>query len=160
MLFGHDGQIVADAYGRHEQHYPEPGWVEHDPVEIWENTKAVVRAGLKDAAIDADRLAALGITNQRETTVVWDADTERPVYNALVWQDRRDTDRIKELEAAGTAAEIREKTGLEPGAYFSASKAEWILNNAEPLTLGGAARLTSTTGPVTVRCCWGRSTRG
>ncbi|MFB6118581.1 glycerol kinase GlpK [Halosegnis sp.] len=135
MIFDHDGQVVANAYEQHEQIYPEPGWVEHDPMEIWENTKDVVQAGLRDAAIDAEQLAALGITNQRETTVVWDADSGRPVHNALVWQDRRTTDRVEELEAAGKVEEIREKTGLEADAYFSATKTEWILDNAEPLKL-------------------------
>jgi len=135
MIFDHGGQVVANAYEQHEQIYPEPGWVEHDPVEIWENTKAVVHAGLNDAGIDAEQLEALGITNQRETTVVWDADNGRPVHNALVWQDRRTTDRVEELEAAGKVEAIREKTGLEADAYFSATKTEWILDNAEPLKL-------------------------
>ena len=99
MVFDHSGQVVANAYERHEQIYPEPGWVEHDPVEIWENTKSVVTSGLEEAGLEASQLEALGITNQRETTVVWDAETGTPVYNALVWQDRRTTDRVEELEA-------------------------------------------------------------
>ena len=135
MVFDHDGQVVGNAYETHEQIYPEPGWVEHDPVEIWENTEEVVLAGLDDAGVSADQLAALGITNQRETTVVWDRETGRPVHNALVWQDRRTTDRVEELEADGRVAEIREKTGLEADAYFSATKTEWILDNAEPLKM-------------------------
>jgi len=138
MIFDHGGRVVANAYEQHEQIYPEPGWVEHDPIEIWENTKAVVTAGLAEAGLDADQLAALGITNQRETTVVWDAPSGKPVYNALVWQDRRTTDRVEELQEAGKAEEIREKTGLECDAYFSATKAEWILDNAEPLKLESA----------------------
>ena len=135
MVFDHDGQVAGNAYEKHEQIYPESGWVEHDPVEIWENTEEVVLAGLDDAGIDAEQLAALGITNQRETTVVWDRETGRPVYNALVWQDRRTTDRVEELEEAGRTEEIREKTGLEVDAYFSATKTEWILDNAEPLKM-------------------------
>ena len=135
MLFDHSGRVVASAAERHEQFYPEPGWVEHDPIEIWENTKQVVRDGIDAAGIDADRLDALGITNQRETTVVWDAESGRPVYNAVVWQDRRTTDRIEELEEAGKAEWIREKTGLEPDAYFSATKIEWLLDNADPIKL-------------------------
>jgi glycerol kinase len=135
MIFDHAGEVVADAYERHEQVYPNPGWVEHDPVEIWENTQTVVARGLDDAGVDAEQLAALGITNQRETVVVWDRETGRPVHNALVWQDRRTTDRVEELEAAGKADEIRAKTGLEPDAYFSATKVEWVLDNAEPLKL-------------------------
>ena len=135
MVFDHSGQVIANAYEQHEQIYPEPGWVEHDPVEIWENTKSVVLSGLDEADLDAEQLAALGITNQRETTVVWDKDSGKPVYNALVWQDRRTTDRVEELQEAGEVEEIREKTGLECDAYFSATKTEWILDNAEPLKL-------------------------
>jgi len=135
MVFDHGGRVVANAYETHEQVYPKPGWVEHDPMEIWENTRNVVAGGLEEAGVDASRLAALGIANQRETTVVWDAETGRPVHNALVWQDRRTTDRIEELRAAGKVEWIRGKTGLEADAYFSATKTEWILDNAEPLKL-------------------------
>jgi glycerol kinase len=135
MVFDHSGQVVANAYEQHEQIYPEPGWVEHDPVEIWENTKSVVTSGLEAGGIEAGQLAAIGITNQRETTIVWDEETGRPIHNALVWQDRRTTDRVEELEDAGKVEMIREKTGLEADAYFSATKTEWILDNAEPLKL-------------------------
>jgi glycerol kinase len=135
MVFDRSGQVVANAYEQHEQYYPNPGWVEHDPVEIWENTKQVVTDGLAQADLDADQLAALGITNQRETTVVWDRETRKPVHNALVWQDRRTTDRVEELQDAGKVDKIREKTGLECDAYFSATKTEWLLDNAEPLKL-------------------------
>ncbi|MDS0282336.1 glycerol kinase GlpK [Haloarcula onubensis] len=135
MVFDHAGQVVANAYEKHEQIYPEPGWVEHDPMEIWENTKAVVREGLSQNDIDAEQLAALGITNQRETTIVWDEATGKPVHNALVWQDRRTTDRVEEIQDEGKVEWIREKTGLECDAYFSATKTEWILDNAEPLKM-------------------------
>ncbi|MFB6128909.1 MAG: glycerol kinase GlpK, partial [Halorhabdus sp.] len=135
MVFDHGGTVVANAYEKHEQHYPEPGWVEHDPLEIWENTKAVVETALADAGIDADQLDGIGITNQRETTIVWDRDTGKPVHNALVWQDRRTTDRVEALEDAGKIEWIREKTGLEADAYFTATKAEWLLDNAEPLKM-------------------------
>ena len=135
MVFDHGGQVVANAYEQHEQIYPNPGWVEHDPLEIWENTRQVVLDGLADAGLDADQLDALGITNQRETTVVWDSETGKPVHNALVWQDRRTTDRVEELQEAGEVEAIREKTGLECDAYFSATKTEWILDNAEPLKM-------------------------
>jgi glycerol kinase len=135
MVFDHGGQVVANAYEQHEQIYPEPGWVEHDPIEIWENTKEVVTRGLADAGLDAEQLEALGITNQRETTIVWDKETGNPVHNALVWQDRRTTNRVEQLEEEGKVEEIREKTGLEADAYFSATKTEWILDNAEPLKL-------------------------
>jgi len=135
MVFDHAGTVVANAYARHEQYYPEPGWVEHDPMEIWENTKRVVTEALEAASIPPTALAAIGVTNQRETTVLWDSETGTPVYDAIVWQDRRTTDRVEELEAAGKADEIRAKTGLEPDAYFSATKAEWLLTNADPIEL-------------------------
>jgi glycerol kinase len=135
MVFDHSGQVVANAYEQHEQIYPEPGWVEHDPVEIWENTKDVVTTGLEDAGLEATQLAALGITNQRETTIVWDAETGDPVHNALVWQDRRTTDRVEEIQEEDKVEWIRGKTGLECDAYFSATKVEWILDNADPIKL-------------------------
>jgi glycerol kinase len=135
MVFDHGGQVVANAYEQHEQIYPEPGWVEHDPLEIWENTKTVVKQGLEDANLAATQLEALGITNQRETTIVWDAETGKPVHNGLVWQDRRTTDRVEELDEENKIEWIREKTGLEADAYFSATKTEWILDNAEPLKM-------------------------
>ena len=133
MVFDRGGKVVANAYAKHEQYYPEPGWVEHDPVEIWENTKHVVTDGLTAAGIDAAQLAALGITNQRETTVLWDAETGEPVHNAIVWQDRRTTDRVEQLREAGRVEWIRESTGLECDAYFSATKVEWLLENADPV---------------------------
>jgi glycerol kinase len=133
MIFDHSGNDVANAYKKHEQIYPEPGWVEHDAMEIWENTKEVVTEGLADAGIDASQLEALGITNQRETTIVWDAETGKPVHNALVWQDRRTTDRVEEIQEEDKVEWIRGKTGLECDAYFSATKTEWILDNADPI---------------------------
>jgi len=128
-----DGRIVASAYGQHEPFHPEPGWVEHDPVEIWDAATAAVSRGLSTAALDPSRLEALGVANQRETTVVWDAATGEPVYNAIVWQDRRTTDRVEELQEADKVEWIRDRTGLEADAYFSATKLEWILDNADPL---------------------------
>src|SRR6056297_2979313 len=133
MVFDHGGQVVANSYETHEQIYPEPGWVEHDPVEIWENTKSVVRSALEKASLDADQLAAIGVTNQRETTLLWDRDTGKPVHNAIVWQDRRTTDRVEQLEQEGKIEDVRAKTGLEADAYFSATKAEWLLENADPI---------------------------
>ncbi|MDS0475752.1 glycerol kinase GlpK [Natrinema sp. 1APR25-10V2] len=135
IVFDHGGQVVANAYEKHEQIYPEPGWVEHDPMEIWENTKDVIRQALGQAGIAPDQLEAIGVTNQRETTLLWDADTGNPVHNAIVWQDRRTTDRVEELEEEGLVETIREKTGLEADAYFSATKAEWLLDNADPIKL-------------------------
>ena len=133
MVFDHGGHVVAEAYERHEQHYPQSGWVEHDPLEIWERTKQVTQQALEAAGLDARQLAAIGVTNQRETTLVWDAETGEPIYPAIVWQDRRTTDRVEELEASSLAEMIREKTGLQVDAYFSATKAEWILDNADPI---------------------------
>src|SRR6056297_3614308 len=133
MVFDHGGEVVANAYEKHEQIYPEPGWVEHDAMEIWENTKQVVTEGLADAGLDASQLDAIGITNQRETTVVWDAETGEPIHNALVWQDRRTTDRVEEIQEEDKVEWIRGKTGLECDAYFSATKTEWILDNADPI---------------------------
>jgi glycerol kinase len=135
MLFDHGGQVLANAYEQHEQIYPEPGWVEHDPMEIWVNTKSVVTQGIADAGIGADQLEALGITNQRETTVVWDAESGTPVHDALVWQDRRTTDRVEELQEEDKVEWIRDKTGLEADAYFSATKTEWLLDEADPVKM-------------------------
>ncbi|WP_159904002.1 glycerol kinase GlpK [Salinirussus salinus] len=135
MVFDRRGQVVANAYERHEQYYPEPGWVEHDPVEIWENTTATIREALAAADLVPDQLAAIGVTNQRETTLLWDGATGEPVHRAIVWQDRRTTDRVEELEAAGRTEWIRATTGLEPDPYFSATKLEWLLENADPIKL-------------------------
>ncbi|WP_330633054.1 glycerol kinase GlpK [Halocatena halophila] len=134
MVFDHDGHVIGEAYETHEQFYPEPGWVEHDAEEIWERTRSVVLAGIDDAGIDAEQLEGLGITNQRETTLVWDRKTGAPVYNAIVWQDRRTTERIETLEAADSDESIRATTGLEPDAYFSASKVEWLLDSVDSET--------------------------
>lgn len=128
ILFDDAGRIVASDYRRHEQRYPNPGWVEHDPAEIWTSTKTVVRGALEEANREAAAIAAIGITNQRETTVLWDEATGEPLHDAIVWQDRRTTDRIDALEAAGKSEWIRERTGLEPDAYFSATKLEWLLD--------------------------------
>ena len=135
MVFDHGGQVVANAYGRHEQIYPRTGWVEHDPIEIWETVESVVTRALAAAGLDPTALDAVGVANQRETTVVWDAASGSPVYNAISWQDRRTTDRLEDLDDE-TVERIHERTGLEPDAYFSASKVEWILDNADPLKLG------------------------
>ncbi|AEH36927.1 glycerol kinase GlpK [Halopiger xanaduensis] len=135
IIFDHRGQVVANAYEKHEQIYPEPGWVEHDPMEIWENTKAVTTQALSQAGISPDQLEAIGVTNQRETTVLWDADSGQPVHNAIVWQDRRTTERVEQLEEDGMTETIRSKTGLEPDAYFAATKAEWLLEEGDPIKM-------------------------
>jgi len=131
MIFDHAGDEVARHQLEHQQILPQAGWVEHDPVEIWERTSAVVRTALGDAGLGPADLAAVGITNQRETTVVWDRRDGRPYYNAIVWQDTR-TDRIASaLERAGHGDLIRRRAGLPPATYFSGGKIRWILDNVD-----------------------------
>ena len=129
IVFDRDRRIVAVAQREFRQIYPQPGWVEHDPVEIWETQLAVAREAMAKAGATASSLAAIGITNQRETTVVWDRETGRPVYNAIVWQCRRTSDFCDELKKRGLADSIRATTGLVPDAYFSGTKLRWILEN-------------------------------
>ena len=122
FVFDHDARVVAHQQLEHSQLLPRPGWVEHDPLEILERVRTVMRAALAEARLTASDLAALGITNQRETTVVWDRLTGLPYTNAIVWQDVR-TDRIvSRIEREGGAAVVRERTGLPPATYFSAAK--------------------------------------
>jgi glycerol kinase len=129
MIFDHAGNEVSKHQLEHEQIMPRPGWVEHNPVEIWERSSSVVQTGLNSAELQPTDLAALGITNQRETTVVWNRKTGRPYHNAIVWQDTR-TDKIASaLERDGRGAVIREKAGLPPATYFSGGKIAWILEN-------------------------------
>ena len=129
IVFDHERRIVAVAQREFRQIYPQPGWVEHDPVEIWDTQLAVAREAMAKAGATASSLAAIGITNQRETTVVWDRKTGRPVYNAIVWQCRRTSDFCDELRKRGLADAIRATTGLVPDAYFSGTKLRWILEN-------------------------------
>jgi glycerol kinase len=129
MLFDHSGSEVAKYQLEHEQLMPQPGWVEHNPVEIWERTKTVVQSAMNAGGINSSDLAAVGLTNQRETTVVWNQRTGRPYFNAIVWQDTR-TDRIASaLEREGAGDIIRRKAGIPPATYFSAGKIRWILDN-------------------------------
>ncbi|WP_436529181.1 glycerol kinase GlpK [Actinoplanes sp. HUAS TT8] len=131
MIFDHGGNEVARHQLEHEQILPQAGWVEHNPIEIWERTVAVVRTAMQKANLSASDLAAVGITNQRETTVVWDRRTGRPYYNAIVWQDTR-TDRIASaLDRDGRGDVIRRKAGLPPATYFSGGKIQWILENVD-----------------------------
>jgi glycerol kinase len=131
MIFDHGGNEVGRHQLEHEQILPEAGWVEHNPVEIWERTSSVIQTGLNKTGLKAGDLAALGITNQRETAVVWDRRTGRPYYNAIVWQDTR-TDRIaSKLERDGHGDTIRRKAGLPPATYFSGGKIQWILENVD-----------------------------
>jgi glycerol kinase len=131
MIFDHSGNEVGRHQLEHEQIMPKAGWVEHNPVEIWDRTQSVIRTAMNRQGIDASDLAALGITNQRETTVVWNRKTGRPYYNAIVWQDTR-TDRIASaLEREGKGDVIRQKAGLPPATYFSGGKIQWILDNVD-----------------------------
>ncbi len=131
MIFDHQGAEVARHQLEHEQILPRAGWVEHDPIEIWERTSSVLTSVLNRANLSAENLAALGITNQRETTLVWNRKTGRPYYNAIVWQDTR-TDRIASaLDRDGRGQVIRRKAGLPPATYFSGAKLQWILDNVD-----------------------------
>lgn len=129
MIFNHSGEVIAIDQQEHEQLYPRPGWVEHDPIEIWEKTRSVMKNALKKANLKETGIAAVGVTNQRETTVVWDRKTGKPYYNAIVWQDTR-TDKIcNELAIDGGQDRFRSKTGLPLATYFSGPKVTWILDN-------------------------------
>jgi glycerol kinase len=129
ILFDKDGQIRQVAQKEFTQLYPQPGWVEHDPEEIWSSQFSVLAETLAKAAITTNEVAAIGITNQRETTVVWERSTSKPIYNAIVWQDRRTAAYCDRLKADGWGPAIQEKTGLLVDAYFSATKLKWILDN-------------------------------
>ena len=129
IVFDHDGNVCATAQKEFTQHFPQPGWVEHNPSDIWSSEAAVIAEAITSLGINGLDIAAIGITNQRETTIVWDAATGEPVYNAIVWQDRRTAGYCDELKAAGLTDKIREKTGLIIDAYFSGTKIKWILDN-------------------------------
>ncbi|HEV8290518.1 MAG TPA: glycerol kinase GlpK [Tepidisphaeraceae bacterium] len=129
ILFDHGGRIVKVAQKEFRQIYPKAGWVEHDPQEIWESQRSVAGEAVKAAGILAKDIAAIGITNQRETTVVWDRKTGQPIYNAIVWQDRRTAEFCDQLKSQGHEQLVQQKTGLVIDAYFSGSKVRWILDN-------------------------------
>jgi glycerol kinase len=131
MVFDHAGNVVCSDQKEHEQIYPKPGWVEHSPTEIWERTVTVMRNALQKGNIQASDVAAVGITNQRETTIVWDRKTGRPYYNALVWQDTRTDQICNQLSKEGGQDRFRAATGLPIATYFSGPKAKWILDNVE-----------------------------
>ncbi len=131
ILFDREGRMCSVAQKEYTQYYPQPGWVEHDPVEIWSSQLSVAIEAMGQIGADAEDIHSIGITNQRETTIVWDKRTGKPVYPAIVWQCRRTADMIEKLEKDGFADVIRHKTGLIPDAYFSATKICWILNHTE-----------------------------
>src|SRR3989304_5170999 len=138
MIFDHGGNVVAVHQKEHRQIYPRPGWVEHDPLEIWARTQEVIQVALDNGNISAKEISALGITNQRETTVVWEKSSGKPIYNAIVWQDTRTDVMISELAKDASTSfsatgqeRFREKTGLPLATYFSGPKLKWILDNVD-----------------------------
>jgi glycerol kinase len=131
MIFNHGGEVVSVAQKEHEQIYPKPGWVEHDPKEVWSRTQEVMDEALESAGASADDISGLGITNQRETTVVWDRNTGEPVMNAIVWQDTRTDKIVDELSRDGGQARFQEQVGLPLATYFSGPKVRWILENVD-----------------------------
>ncbi|MGB1391363.1 MAG: glycerol kinase GlpK [Flavobacteriaceae bacterium] len=131
IVFDKQGSIISLAQKEFTQYFPQPGWVEHDPNEIWSTQVGVAAEAISKESLSANNIAAIGITNQRETLVVWDRKTGKPVYNAIVWQDKRTSDFCDELKAMGKSEFIREKTGLVIDAYFSATKVTWILDHVE-----------------------------
>jgi glycerol kinase len=131
IVFAHDGSIVSVAQKEFKQIFPQPGWVEHDPEEIWSTQLGVAAEAITKAGLGTENIHAIGITNQRETTVVWDRNTGKPIYNAIVWQDRRTADFCDELKRKNLHILIQQRTGLVVDAYFSASKVKWILDHVE-----------------------------
>ena len=129
IVFDHNGHIKSVAQKEFTQYFPQPGWVEHNPNEIWSSQASVIAEAISSIDINGLDIASIGITNQRETTIVWDVDTEEPIYNAIVWQDRRTSEFCDELKAQGLTDKIHEKTGLIIDAYFSGTKIKWILDN-------------------------------
>lgn len=129
IVFNHSGEIVAIAQKEFTQIYPNAGWVEHDPLEIWSTQLSVATEAIAKSGLTAQNIHSIGITNQRETTVVWDRETGQPIYNAIVWQDRRTSDYCDEIKKQGLAKKIQDKTGLIIDSYFSATKVKWILEN-------------------------------
>ena len=131
ILFNKEGKIVHSAQKEFTQHFPKPGWVEHNAQEIWGSILAVIATCLSEADVKPEQIAGIGITNQRETAVVWDKTTGKPIYNAIVWQSRQTVEICDELKEKGYSEMVREKTGLLIDAYFSGTKVKWILDNVE-----------------------------
>src|ERR671919_1172901 len=153
MVFDHGGQVVSVVQKEHEQIYPKPGWVEHDAKEIWQRCREALDEALDAAGASADDIAGLGITNQRETTVVWDRNTGEPVMNAIVWQDTRTDKLVDEFSRDGGQDRFRQQTGLPLATYFSGPKIRWILDNVD----GAADRAESGDllfGNIDTWCIW------
>jgi len=136
FLFNARGRVVASAYQEIQQYFPKPGWVEHCPLEIWDSVCAVVAKSLRQASLEPSQISAIGITNQRETTIVWDAVSGKPYHRAIVWQDRRTADFTENLKKRGWEKKLRIKTGLVADPYFSASKLTWLLSHVDSLKRG------------------------
>ncbi len=153
MIFDHSGSVIAVAQKEHEQIFPKPGWVEHDAVEIWQRTQEVISGALKKAEATPADLAAVGVTNQRETAVVWDKSTGKPVHNAIVWQDTRTDTICNELAKDGGRDRFREKVGLPLATYFSGPKVKWVLENV-PGARERAERGEVVFGNVDSWCLW------
>ena len=128
ILFDAAGAVAGQAYKELKQHYPQPGWLEHDPTQIWQDTRTCIAQVLSETGITAAAVAAIGLTVQRETCLLWDKTTGKPLHNAIVWQDRRTAPQCQDLTEQGKAAEIQERTGLVLDAYFSATKLAWLLD--------------------------------
>jgi glycerol kinase len=153
IIFDSQGQIIGLDQMEHEQIYPQPGWVEHDPMEIWRNTQAVIRGALGKTGVSASRLAAIGITNQRETAVLWDKKTGRPFFNAIVWQCTRTDEICRRLAADGGQDRFRAKTGLPITTYFAGPKVRWILDHV-PEAVSAAEKGQALFGTVETWIIW------
>ena len=147
IIFDRDANVVCTAQREFAQHYPQAGWVEHDPEEIWQSVLATARTAIEKAGISAADIAAIGITNQRETVVVWDRKTGKPLNPAIVWQDRRTSGLCEKLKGKGLEATFTEKTGLLLDPYFSGTKLSWLLSNVEGLRAGRDLKV----------CLWGEA---
>jgi glycerol kinase len=153
MIFDHAGKVVGVDQKEHEQIYPKPGWVEHDPLEIWQRCEEVIKGALKKTGAKASDLAAVGVTNQRETTVVWEKSSGKPVYNAIVWQDTRTDQIVNEFAKDGGQDRLRPKTGLPLATYFSGPKIKWILDNVNGVR-DRAGRGEILFGNIDTWCIW------
>ena len=131
IVFNKKGSIISVAQKEFTQYFPKPGWVEHDPLEIWSTQAGVAAEALAKKGLNVENIAAIGITNQRETVVVWDKNTGKPIYNAIVWQDKRTSDYCDALKKQGKETLVREKTGLVIDSYFSGTKVKWLLDHVE-----------------------------
>ena len=156
VIYDHSARVVGSDQQEFPQIYPRPGWVEHDPEAIWSSVTAVTRGAMEKAGARAADITAIGITNQRETTIVWDRDTGEPVYNAIVWQDRRTAQYCERLIDEGLEASVSEKTGLRLDPYFSGTKIAWILDNVEGVRARAEAGRLAFRGRYCPRCATAR----